>query len=438
MKGDAAGSQTTSTSGVTTTENPTAGPGSNTVSLTLSAILTPPTIQAAFSPAWIATGANSTLTFALGNPAGSTVSHAQFTATLTNATVANATLGGSCTGTTNSPALTVGATVLNLTIPSLPATGCTITVQVTSTTLGSNPATTSGVMITENPAAGSPANTVYLTVNPADIGFSYVHPDHLGTPRAITRPSDNQVVWRWDNTDPFGANAANENPSGAGTFTYNLRFPGQYYDQETQTHYNYFRDYDPVTGRYIESDPIGLAGGLSTYGYVGGGPLGSTDPEGLIESFTFELNKKKTSALNCECGMSIDAFSGVGDARNNPDRIGENRTGPIPPRTYYIVRRTAGTRLIDLARDEYRRIGRDSDPGKWFKLIPKGADADGCIIVNGTKRCDFRLHPGDISEGCITISDRNEYLKIWELLIKTKTEKMVNTNIEYYGTITVY
>ncbi|MDM1022265.1 RHS repeat-associated core domain-containing protein [Acinetobacter sp. VNK23] len=50
-----------------------------------------------------------------------------------------------------------------------------------------------------------------------------------------------------------------------------LRHAGQYYDQEVNLFYNYFRDYDPITGRYVESDPVGLDGGLNTYGYVGGG-----------------------------------------------------------------------------------------------------------------------------------------------------------------------
>lgn len=109
----------------------------------------------------------------------------------------------------------------------------------------------------------------------------YIHADHLGTPRRITRPADNQVMWQWE-SEPFGNSYPNENPQGQGTFVYNLRFPGQLFDQETGTHYNYFRDcYDPATGRYCQPDPIGLAGGINPYVYVDNAPTMYVDPLGL-------------------------------------------------------------------------------------------------------------------------------------------------------------
>jgi RHS repeat-associated protein len=111
----------------------------------------------------------------------------------------------------------------------------------------------------------------------------FIHTDHLNTPRVITNQAS-QVVWRWDHTEPFGANPPNENPSGLGNFTCNLRLPGQYFDRETNTHYNYFRDYDPAIGRYIQSDPIGLEGGINTYAYVRNNPLSFTDPTGEFAS----------------------------------------------------------------------------------------------------------------------------------------------------------
>ncbi|WP_423815663.1 RHS repeat-associated core domain-containing protein [Ralstonia solanacearum species complex bacterium KE056] len=109
----------------------------------------------------------------------------------------------------------------------------------------------------------------------------YIYADQIDTPRVIT-DTNNLMVWRWDQTDPFGATLPDENPTSLGTFTYNLRFPGQVYDAETGKHYNVNRDYDPASGRYVQSDPIGLNGGQwSTYAYVDGKPTSWFDPDGL-------------------------------------------------------------------------------------------------------------------------------------------------------------
>jgi RHS repeat-associated protein len=105
-------------------------------------------------------------------------------------------------------------------------------------------------------------------------GNFYIAPDYLGAPHQITN-ANRQVVWQWDH-DPFG------NGTPTGSLTYNLRFPGQYYDSETGLNYNYFRDYDPKLGRYTQSDPIGLAAGINTYVFVRGNPVCCSDRLGLL------------------------------------------------------------------------------------------------------------------------------------------------------------
>jgi RHS repeat-associated protein len=108
----------------------------------------------------------------------------------------------------------------------------------------------------------------------------YVYADHMDTPRVIT-DSAGAIVWSWVDADPFGMAQPSEAPAGGASFWFNMRFPGQYFDRETALHYNYYRDYDPQTGRYIQSDPIGLGGGINTYAYVGGNPVTLTDSWGL-------------------------------------------------------------------------------------------------------------------------------------------------------------
>ncbi|HTP26246.1 MAG TPA: RHS repeat-associated core domain-containing protein, partial [Anaeromyxobacteraceae bacterium] len=147
-----------------------------------------------------------------------------------------------------------------------------------------------GHLIGEYDSTGAPIEeTVWLGDLPVAVikpktpsGFDafYIWTDNLGTPRQIT-DTTNQSRWEWPNADPFGNNQPNENPASLGAFNYNLRFPGQYYDAEKASNYNYFRDYDPGIGRYVESDPIGLGGGYNTYSYVASSPLRFADFLGL-------------------------------------------------------------------------------------------------------------------------------------------------------------
>jgi len=113
-----------------------------------------------------------------------------------------------------------------------------------------------------------------LRPNGSSISIYYVETDQLNAPRVITRTDNHYPMWRWIpiHSAPL---LPIRIPYGYGTFIYNLRFPGQYYQSETGLYYNYFRDYDPQTGRYIESDPIGLRGGINTYGFVGANPIQS-------------------------------------------------------------------------------------------------------------------------------------------------------------------
>lgn len=110
-------------------------------------------------------------------------------------------------------------------------------------------------------------------IKPGEFAY-YYHNDHLGTPQVLT-DGTGSVAWKAVYT-PFGAAIPSiqtvDNP---------FRFPGQYYDPETGLHYNYFRYYNPPTGRYLTPDPIGLKGGENLFTYATNNPVNLTDPEGL-------------------------------------------------------------------------------------------------------------------------------------------------------------
>ncbi|MBD9379435.1 RHS repeat protein [Pseudoxanthomonas sp. PXM04] len=111
----------------------------------------------------------------------------------------------------------------------------------------------------------------------------YLQPDHLGSPRVVIEAARNVPVWTWDlKGEAFGSTAPQQDPDGDGIpFVLDMRFPGQRYDVASNLYYNYFRDYEPGSGRYIQSDSIGLSGGISTFAYTGRSPLLFVDPQGL-------------------------------------------------------------------------------------------------------------------------------------------------------------
>ncbi|HEY4365687.1 MAG TPA: DUF2235 domain-containing protein [Steroidobacteraceae bacterium] len=135
-----------------------------------------------------------------------------------------------------------------------------------------------------------------------DHGAAYwIHTDRLGAPLAIT-DKDRRVVWKAV-YEPFGKAIVDEDPDGDGTsLVLNLRAPGQYADAESGTHYNYLRNYDPQTGRYLTSDPIGLAGGANSFTYAGQSPQNVIDPLGLY-LFAFDgtwINRSSGVLTNVE------------------------------------------------------------------------------------------------------------------------------------------
>ena len=117
---------------------------------------------------------------------------------------------------------------------------------------------------------------IYLGDTPiattTDTATYKVYADHLDTSRRVA-DNTNSIVWSWESS-PFGETEA------TGTLDFNLRFPGQYFDVETGTHYNINRDYNPVTGRYVQSDPIGFDGGVNGYLYGNGNALNTIDTTG--------------------------------------------------------------------------------------------------------------------------------------------------------------
>ena len=154
----------------------------------------------------------------------------------------------------------------------------------------------------------------------ASTDIFYIHADHLGTPRAVVDRAGRQR-WLWTG-EPFGASQPNTNPQGLGAFNFDLRFPGQYFDAESGLIYNHHRNFDPTLGRYVQSDPIGLTGGVNTYSYVGGNPISYVDPTGRAVGdwwdFPANLERARQIAVE-EIARRPSSHNDMGDARRHSE-----------------------------------------------------------------------------------------------------------------------
>ena len=244
----------------------------------------------------------------------------------------------------------------------------------------------------------------------------WVHTDPLGAPLAMTdSPAAGAAVAVWRaRYEPFGKATVDEDPDGDGATTaLNVRLPGQYADAETGWHYNFYRTYDPVTGRYLEADPIGLgqaemalspspnplARGINAnlYLYAGGNPTNAIDPSGLYYCvYSIALHTMTcvpNDPTNQETYSDSTFLSGTnyrnpdcGDCRDNVDRVDVPDTGPLPPGFYRIGR------------------PRADKPTPWRRLTP-----DPRYRYNSFNRSGFGIHfcpnPRICSEGCIATPD---------------------------------
>jgi len=235
-----------------------------------------------------------------------------------------------------------------------------------------------GALLAEN-VNGTWKDYVWLNGRPVAMvtnGTVYsVHADQTGRAMALTAPNQS-VAWASRN-DPFDRSTV----AGSATF-FPLGFPGQYWDAEDGLWHNGFRDYDSKTGRYIQSDPIGLGGGVNTYAYVGGNPVSMTDPTGLIAyacnkgnavgiavPIDFKLHGGSTQTdVNRMIGAIEKAWSG---------KIGNLNVKTVVTQVYSSNSAANTIHVIDgySANGQYSRTFGTS-AGLWFNQASRPSDLD--------------------------------------------------------------
>lgn len=131
--------------------------------------------------------------------------------------------------------------------------------------------------------------------------------------------------------------------------------------------------------------------------------------------------------------VQVDAFSGNGPHRNNPDSVGVLNSGPLPLGVYYIVDRESGG-MFGAVKDWFR--GKD----KWFALYRDDGTIDDQTFVHSVSRGLFRLHPigpARRSDGCVTVQNHDEFERVRQALLRHGKSKVSGSGVEAYGTLSV-
>jgi RHS repeat-associated protein len=249
----------------------------------------------------------------------------------------------------------------------------------------------------------------------ANDNLFYLHTDHLGSVVAVSSNSTKSKVWQRRDFDigasPFGLDVL---PNGEklhdGLFKMPLRFPGQYYDQETGTNYNYYRDYDASTGRYIQSDPIGLNGGMNTYVYVEGNPLGYVDPFGL-DGFNAQLADNATyhAITNCTFYLTcMNSWPSTPSSNSSAANSVDGATNALSSFSTFMIGET--TKAAICTANNALQCENTSDGRPLVPWIPK--------MDEGMLKLELPGIPGDAYFNGFQIIDKNgkavDWVKPWE------------------------
>ena len=229
---------------------------------------------------------------------------------------------------------------------------------------------------------------------------SFIHTDHLNTPRIATN-NKGKVKWRWQ-ADAFGKSLTpnkrgiNNDPDGDGNKTsIRLRFPDQYADAESNLYYNHHWDYDPNLGRYIQSDPIGLLGGMNTYTYVGNNPVNYIDPLGLSSSgcdvngcWVQEQQNTCPSGWTCVSGEDAKKLFGGNDVYVNPytppefDKTNISITIDVKIKSCEAADQAAFDKM-KAAMQQHILSGTNREAGGWNFSFPDGSRGSTNVAYGG-------------------------------------------------------